>query len=230
MECVMLSRGKLGLLMGRAGSLRLIRSCFTKAVFVGMSSLCCAVLLSQPIVFADSKGKFPGVGSADAWVRAGKFKPEAVKSARQGDFETAIKYDKQAISEYPYDSTHWHNLACHLVGAKRYKEAIDAGKKAVQLEPGYANAWEKLGAAYGLVGQLDDALACFRKAYPKLPNCSWLNYNMGCVLALKGKYQDAQVYLKKAKASPDTDRPPAQDIENALSACEKHPAQKEASQ
>ncbi len=93
--------------------------------------LALAFLSTEQRALADSNHRFPGVGNREVWLRSHDFAAESINCSKKGDYESAIKYDKQALAMYPYESRWYHNLACDLVSAKRYKEAIAAGKKAV---------------------------------------------------------------------------------------------------
>src|SRR6185295_5965342 len=86
--------------------------------------------ISAP-AFADSQRHFPGKGSKEAWDKAGILVDRSIECAKRGDLEGAIKYDRQAISIYPFDSSHYHNLGNHLCKLGKFDDARKELRQAI---------------------------------------------------------------------------------------------------
>jgi len=157
--------------------------------------------LFHPIL-ADSHGHFPGTGSVDAYNRSCLCGDKAIEYSHKGDNSMAIKYDREAVSIYPYDSAHYYNLGDHLSKLDKTAEAINAFEQAVTLEPRYLNAWLNLGLSYLNEGKLSEAERCYRKAVELNPVCWEALGNLGDALRQQGKFAEAGECIYKAKALP----------------------------
>ena len=164
---------------------------------LAMTMICAGSL--ERAVWADSKGNFPGKGSREAYNRACDIAKNGAELAKKGDFEGALKLDKQANSVYPYNSMGYHNVACDLYELKRYSEAVAAENKAIQLEPNFSGAWIKQGLCYEESGKYDEAEKCYRKANfinSDVETC----FCIGDILTLKKRYMEAKPWYQKAKS------------------------------
>jgi len=159
---------------------------------------------------ADSHGKFPGKGSIDAYNKACDPADAAVAYAKKGDYDAAIKYDREAISIYPYDSATHHNLGNALAKLRRFDEARKSQETAIALEPNYDGAWISIGITYEDERKLIDAERCYRKAVELQPNGYQGVIDLGDILRQQGKFNEAREWLLKAKATPDTARFPGE--------------------
>lgn len=80
-----------------------------------------------------------------------------------------------------------------------WTEAVRVQKRAIEIYPGYANAWLILGnAVYKLDDDVDGALNCYRKTLEFNPGYYEGNFNMGCVLTENGRHKESIPYFKKA--------------------------------
>ncbi len=62
----------------------------------------------------------------------------------------------------------WKNRGDNSVDREQYEEAIQYYRKALELDPDYANAWHNLGFAYYKVGQTEKAQECKETAARKI--------------------------------------------------------------
>jgi tetratricopeptide (TPR) repeat protein len=74
-----------------------------------------------------------------------------------------------------------------------YREAIIAARLALRKEPGYAEAWNNIGASYNQLGQYSDAAAAFEQALRLRPNFVLAQRNL----------KFAQDMMKKSSSSPE---------------------------
>ena len=80
--------------------------------------------------------------------------------------------------------------------------ARDYFAAAVAASPAYADAYQALGKSYGVEGELDKALAHYRKALAIEPNRVEFNNDMGYLLMSAGDTHSAEPYLRKSIAAP----------------------------
>jgi len=76
--------------------------------------------------------------------------------------------------------------------------AITRFRNALTLQPGYVEALNGLGVAYGQKGRYEEAAAAFRKALAAAPDSAHLLNNLGFAQFKAGHLQEASVSLKQA--------------------------------
>jgi type IV pilus biogenesis/stability protein PilW len=79
-----------------------------------------------------------------------------------------------------------------------YSKAIQAYQKVIELDPGYAEAYNNLGIIYQEAGDLDRALASYQKAIEINPKSEKALNNLGVLLYLKGRYEESIQAFQKA--------------------------------
>lgn len=158
------------------------------------------VFLCPSLAFADSQGKFPGRGSAEAYNRSCDFVDRGIALAKKGDYAGAVSAEKEAISIYPYDSGAYHDLGNHLEKLGRLDEARKAQEQAVALEPGYVGAWISMGETYEKQRKLADAERCYRKAVQINPSEYGALGSLGDVLRQQGNFVEARKWFVRAKS------------------------------
>ena len=67
---------------------------------------------------------------------------------QSGNNEEALKLFEEAIGKEPQNAIAWGGKGVALVNLGKYQEAIDCFDKAIQLDPGYANAHNNLAVIY----------------------------------------------------------------------------------
>ena len=77
-------------------------------------------------------------------------------------------------------------------------EAITYFRKALQIEPGNAEAQCDLGAALFRQGNVDDAIAHFQKALEINPGIAEAHLNLGSAFVKKGEVNEAIAHFQKA--------------------------------
>jgi Serine/threonine protein kinase len=76
-----------------------------------------------------------------------------------GRIDEAVASARAATQRAPDASSVWNGLGDILLAAGRNAEAVDALKKAIQVQPGYGPALERLELALFRIGETDQALA-----------------------------------------------------------------------
>ncbi|GAG08581.1 unnamed protein product, partial [marine sediment metagenome] len=80
-------------------------------------------------------------------------------------------------------------------------QAIEYFKKAIELDPDLASAYNGLGGVYKIMGKIDDAISCWEKSLELNPNYDFSIYNLGVAYLEKGKKAQALKYLQKYLAN-----------------------------
>lgn len=87
---------------------------------------------------------------------------------------------------------------------QKLDKAAEKFKRAVELDPHFAFAWDNLGLTYRYLGNYDEALKCYKKSLEVDPYGTMPLQNMAIVYEYKKDYnQAAATYAKLIKAEPD---------------------------
>jgi len=120
----------------------------------------------------------------------------------RADIEPLLKRETGEIVKLPeikeLEAGELVNKGASLGTLGKDQEAIVCYNKALELNPGYAEAWNNKGIVLGSLGKPQEAFACYDKALeinPKLAN-AW--YNKGVALGGLGKPQDEIACYDKA--------------------------------
>ena len=81
----------------------------------------------------------------------------------QGTNQQAEHIFRKILEVQPNNVTALHFIGVIYYQLKDYSSAIRYIKKALQFGPDYADAYNNLGIVLQEVGQLDEAIACYRK-------------------------------------------------------------------
>ncbi|MGB8688003.1 MAG: tetratricopeptide repeat protein [Microcoleus sp.] len=114
------------------------------------------------------------------------------------DEESASPDQRMEEIEQSHSPTLIYKLGQVMAQQWRWEEAIAAYSKAIELEPNYFEAHQKLGEAFHAVGKLEDAIASYRQAIIISSNIEVLSeylgslhFNLGEALQRQGKFEDA---------------------------------------
>jgi len=176
-------------------------------------------IVSTP-VFADSHGKFPGRGSEEAYNKSVEIEKKALDCANKGDFQSAEKYDTEAISIYPYDSGFYSNLGQDLKKLGKTEESRKAFERAVALEPNYAHAWISIGYSYEKQRNLAEAERYYRRAVAIESDWNAL-CSLGDILRQEGRFDESRKSLTRARACTLNDHDAAL-VDKCLEMCNQH--------
>ena len=125
---------------------------------------------------------------------------------RQGQLSQAEAAYRAIILEWPIDSRPHYFLAQVLQDAKQISAAIEAAKRAIELKPDFAEAYNNLGILYADQDKIAEAIQCFEQAIKQRPGYARAYNNLGNSLRTAGRLVDAAAALAQAVAlQPDYD-------------------------
>lgn len=171
----------------------------------------CVLLLvisfSQQFVLAqDVVTVFPGRGSRQDWAKAVRISEEATALFENKRVDHAIAKMQKAISVYAYDSALYQKNGDYLFASGDYETAGTQYEKAIELDPKYFEAYNKLGLVNEKMGQLQSAERNFRKALVLQPKNFDATYNLGNLLLQTKRYVEAKKVLEPAAQLANADK------------------------
>ncbi|HEV2135526.1 MAG TPA: tetratricopeptide repeat protein [Terracidiphilus sp.] len=93
-----------------------------------------------------------------------------------------------------FQPTH-EDMGDSLLFHRRYQEAIDQYKQA---PPGSPDLWNKMGIAYQMLSDLNDAARCYQQSLRLRPDHPLTLNNLGTVFDLLGFYGKAEAFYRRA--------------------------------
>ena len=148
------------------------------------------------------KGKnvVSAVSPRDILKQLGRYKkPRAL--IESGDVRS--KTDKEP-SEKTDGLQDYFSRGCAFDQTNMYKEAIEAYRQALRINPDLAEAYINLGVDYYRVGRYDDAINIFKQIIGKKPDLIAAYNKLGAAYIVNGQYSEAIETFKKAiEIAPD---------------------------
>lgn len=124
---------------------------------------------------------------------------EGAALSNSGDFAGAVAKFEAAVAAKPDLTAGWMALAKASVRAKQHQKAIDAAKKALEIDEEDTDMWTVLYSSYTALG--DKANAAI--AEKKLPANASALFNQAARQINEGKDSEAETSLKQAVAIDD---------------------------
>jgi len=140
---------------------------------------------------APSPSTAPASNPAAAPVAKGKAKPVAARP-----LDSAALADK--LTRNPDEPALLNEYGNQLIRSGKLRDAIIQYRKAVDLAPGMAPAWNNLGVAYMGLGQIGKAESSFRKALKIDDTYALAWYNLGALYEKEGSFKKAVDTYEKA--------------------------------
>jgi tetratricopeptide (TPR) repeat protein len=117
-------------------------------------------------------------------------------SAKPREFAGQIVFKKIELD--PVDAKSHYLIGCHFQKKKKHVWAIEEFKVAVQGNPAYVEAYNRLGVSYDLIGDFDQALAAYAAALSINSDLDYVHNNMGYSYLLQGRFDLAVASFQKA--------------------------------
>ncbi|MHC4531046.1 MAG: sulfatase-like hydrolase/transferase [Planctomycetota bacterium] len=122
----------------------------------------------------------------------------------QADAEGGYSKDESLHFLRMYIGKAHNNMGRAFAKQKSFDSAIGHYKKALEINPDFANAYYNLGNVFLRRGELDEAIKHYTKALDLAPDLPEAHLNMGNALLKQGKLEEAIAYYNKAiKVRPD---------------------------
>ena len=122
---------------------------------------------------------------------------KAFKLQAQGRKLEAAKYYAYLIKNRVVDYRVFSNYGIFLNEIGKHEEAELNLKKAISLNPQYANAYYNLGVVFIGQGNLEKAELNLKKAIKLKSDFAIANYNLSCILKDLGRLKEAYSYNQK---------------------------------
>jgi arylsulfatase A-like enzyme/Flp pilus assembly protein TadD len=148
----------------------------------------------------------------------------------KGEFQKALEHYGKALSLDGTNALIYNNLGflhfTRFIKTKMREDharAVETFQRAVELDPQLASAYNGLGGAYKISGQLDEAIAAWEKSLELNPDYDFPIYNLGVTHLQKGnkkralEYFEKYLMLKSQNLSPEELRK----IESFIQECKK---------
>ena len=122
-----------------------------------------------------------------------------IESARRNREEAARRYGIY-LSRFPDDRTGWFNLGYNYMMNKQYDEALNAFKKALEIDPQHGSSIVNIATCYNAMVENELAVEYYQKAFELNPESlthANLNHEFGQVYIRMGEFQKAQEVFEK---------------------------------
>jgi predicted O-linked N-acetylglucosamine transferase (SPINDLY family) len=117
---------------------------------------------------------------------------------QRGEPALAVEYIGKAIAVNASNAVYHTNLAAAHLALQKYVEAESDCRRAIRLQPRYAEAHYNLGLALDSQGKRDAAVESYRQAIELKPAIAEAHLNLGNVLILLEKSGEAEACFRKA--------------------------------
>lgn len=129
-----------------------------------------------------------------------EYKIEPLKEQSAGRRSGVKEEAKESLGE----EIEWFKKGYDASSAGNYDEAVEYYKKAIAINPGYADAHANLGANYIQKGMFDQAILNLKKALTIDPKNAGAHYNLGLAYDKKSMIDEAiSEYEKTIDINPD---------------------------
>ncbi len=129
---------------------------------------------------------------------------QAIKFHLQGNISEAEKYYQYCLNQSFNDHRVFSNYGAILKSLGKLKEAELLTRKAIELNPDFANAHSNLGTILKDLGNLKEAELSLRKAIELNPDLANAHSNLGTILKELGNLKEAELSTRKAiELKPD---------------------------
>ena len=122
----------------------------------------------------------------------------AFKFHSEGNILAAAKYYQYFLDQGFKDHRIFSNYGSILKDLDQLQKAEISTRKAIELNPHYAEAYSNLGGILTDLGKLQEAEISTRKAIELKPDLAEAHFNLGGILTDLGKLQEAEISTRKA--------------------------------
>ncbi len=134
----------------------------------------------------------------DVWTHLG------IAYSQKGEVQKALDSFGKALSLDDTDALIYNNLGLlhfSIFGQTKNIQdnvrALESFRKAIELDPGLASAYNGMAGVYHGVGQIDNAISLWEKALELVPDYDFPIYNLGVAYFEKGNKAQALKYFER---------------------------------
>ena len=133
---------------------------------------------------------------------------QAIKFHSEGNIKRAAKYYQYCIDHNLNDPIIFSNYGIILKNLGKLKEAELLTRKAIEIQPDFADAYINLGNIFKDLGEFQKAELYTGKAIQIEPGNANFHYNIGNIFKSQGKFKEAEIsFLKAIELNPDFPNP-----------------------
>ena len=185
------------------GSLSEIREIGENVEILRMTAPASSGMSGSPVI--NRNGEVVGVvtsGSSALHNFSSAISVKLIKGKIGSERVTAIK--ESGLEDYINSATYWNSFGLTCYESGKYKDAIDAYKRAIKVDPDYTYAHLNLGVAYLKSHMQKDAIEALKRLIRIDPGDAMVHYNIGIAYCENGKYKDAiDAYKQAIRINPD---------------------------
>ncbi len=120
------------------------------------------------------------------------------------DTKKVIALRDSEIEDYEKTVEYWFYRGVKYGDSGRHKDAIEAYKQAIKINPDNSVIHYNLGITYGELGRYKDAIEAFKQAIRIKPDYAEIHYNLGVSYFMLSRYKDAiKAYKQAIRIEPD---------------------------
>jgi pentatricopeptide repeat protein len=122
-----------------------------------------------------------------------------IESTR-GNRVEAVKHFRIYLSRYPDDRSGWHNMGYNYMRSGQYDEALEAYRKALEIDPFHASSFFNIATCHNAKGENQPAVDNYLRAFELRPDrltYEILNHEFGQVYVRMGEFQKAREVFEK---------------------------------
>ena len=123
---------------------------------------------------------------------------QAAEAGSHGDAAKALALLQRLVAEYPEDERGHFQLGGAYFGRQDYEKAIAEYRRATDIAPAFAPAYNIVGYAYRTVGRYDEAEQAFRKYIELIPNDPNPYDSYAELLMKMGRFDESIAQYRKA--------------------------------
>lgn len=119
------------------------------------------------------------------------------------DWQAWLALCRQWTKAEPRNAVAWHYLGISYGLFDRHREAVQAYKSALRLDPDFDESWKNLGNTYVKMGRYLEAVEALNEGLRLKPDCvTWIE--LGNTYAIMGRHQEAvEALLEGLRLEPD---------------------------
>ena len=125
--------------------------------------------------------------------------------ARNGDYRSGLAIWEATVNRRPANPVALAAYGEALYSVDRLQESLANNEKALQVNPGYADAWNNLGVTLVKLGRLPEAVEAYTRSLRERPDRTYVRENRARALQLLGRFEEAAAeYATALKERPES--------------------------